>query len=133
MHVAGGHPDPLRVCAVVGQTEGRGADVIIDSVGGEAFAQVLAAVRPGGRVVIYGATAGPVRELALRAIFWRQIAVLGTTMGHPGEFRAMLDLYGAGGLRPVVDRLFPLDEAAAAHRHMEGAEQFGKIVLTIDA
>jgi len=118
---------------ILALTDGRGADVVIDSVGGDPFAQVLAAVRPGGRVVVYGATAGPVRELALRAIFWRQIAVLGTTMGHPGEFRAMLDLYGAGGLRPVVDRAFPLDEAAAAHRHMEGAGQFGKIVLTIDA
>jgi NADPH:quinone reductase-like Zn-dependent oxidoreductase len=90
-------------------------------------------VKPGGRVVTYGATTGPVKEVVLRTIFWKQLSVLGTTMGAPREFAAMLQLYDDGGLRPVVDRVFPLDEAADAHRRMEEAEQFGKIVLRIAA
>ena len=87
-------------------------------------------LRPGGRIATYGATSGPVRELVLRAVFWRQISVLGTTMGSPAEFGAMLDLYARDGLHPVVDRVFPLADAAAAHRRMEEAGQFGKIVLS---
>jgi zinc-binding alcohol dehydrogenase/oxidoreductase len=86
-------------------------------------------LRPGGRIATYGATTGPLKDFVLRNVFWRQITVLGTTMGSPREFAAMLALYGEGGLRPVVDRVFPLGEAAAAHRRMEEAEQFGKIVL----
>ena len=70
-------------------------------------------------------------ELVLRAVFWRQISVLGTTMGSPAEFGAMLDLYARDGLHPVVDRVFPLADATAAHRRMEEAGQFGKIVLSV--
>jgi len=108
---------------------GRGVDVVIDSAGGETFARAVEATRPGGRIAIYGATTGPVRELVLRTIFWRQITVLGTTMGSPADFAEMLGVYSRDGLRPVVDRVFPLAEAAAAHRRMEEAGQFGKIVL----
>jgi len=103
--------------------------VVIDSAGGETFARAVEATRPGGRIAIYGATTGPVRELVLRTIFWRQITVLGTTMGSPADFAEMLEVYSRDGLRPVVDRVFPLAEAAAAHRRMEEAGQFGKIVL----
>jgi len=67
----------------------------------------------------------------LRSLFWRQISALGTTMGSPREFEAMLALHDRGGLRPSVDHVFPLEEAAAAHRRMEGAGQFGKIVLGV--
>jgi zinc-binding alcohol dehydrogenase/oxidoreductase len=65
-------------------------------------------------------------------MFWKEISVLGTTMGAPREFEAMLKLYDSGTLRPVVDKVFPLAETAAAHRRMEEAGQFGKIVLGID-
>ena len=118
---------PKEILALTG---GRGPDVVIDSVGGETFARAVDLLRPGGRIATYGATTGPVRELVLRAVFWRQISVLGTTMGSPAEFGDMLDLYARAGLRPVVDRVFPLAEAAAAHRRMEEAGQFGKIVLS---
>jgi len=70
-------------------------------------------------------------EIVLRSLFWRQISALGTTMGSPREFEAMLALHDRGGLRPSVDHVFPLEEAAAAHRRMEGAGQFGKIVLGV--
>lgn len=108
-----------------------GLDVVIDSGGGETFEKAIEIVRPGGRVVTYGATTGPARQLEIRRIFWKQLNVLGSTMGTAKEFEAVLRLYGEGGLRPVVDQVFPLSEAAAAHRRMEEAQQFGKIVLKI--
>jgi zinc-binding alcohol dehydrogenase/oxidoreductase len=114
---------------ILALTGGRGPDVVIDSVGGETFARAVDLLRPGGRIATYGATTGPVPQMVLRSIFWRQISVLGTTMGSPAEFADMLALYVRDGLRPVVDRVFPLADAAAAHRRMEEAGQFGKIVL----
>jgi zinc-binding alcohol dehydrogenase/oxidoreductase len=110
---------------------GGGPDVVIDSVGGDTFARAVEILKPGGRVASYGATTGPVKDFVLRNLFWKQATVLGTTMGSAGEFAAMLKLYDQGGLRPVVDRVFPLADAAAAHRRMEEAGQFGKIVLGI--
>lgn len=112
-------------------TGGHGPDLIVEGVGGESFNQSLDAVRPGGRIVTYGSTLGPVPNLVLRRIFWKQVDVLGSTMGRPGEFAMMLSLFGEGGLRPVVDRVFPLAEAGAAQAHMQEAAQFGKIVLSI--
>jgi zinc-binding alcohol dehydrogenase/oxidoreductase len=111
---------------------GKGPDVIIDSVGGETFAKAIEIIKPGGRIVTYGATTGPAKQMEIRRIFWKQIDVLGSTMGTPNEFEQMLGLYGHNGLRPMVDRVFPLAEAASAHRRMEEAAQFGKIVLQID-
>jgi zinc-binding alcohol dehydrogenase/oxidoreductase len=67
----------------------------------------------------------------MRRIFWKQLNVLGTTMGTPDDFRGMLALFGERGLRPVVDEVFPLADAGAALRRMDRAEQFGKIVLRI--
>jgi NADPH:quinone reductase-like Zn-dependent oxidoreductase len=119
------------VAGVREATGGQGPDVVIDSVGGNTFAQCIEALKPGGRLATFGATTGPT-QLEIRRLFWKQLSLLGTTMGTPAEFAAMLDLFGDGGLKPVVDRVFPLAEAAAAHKHMEAAEQFGKIVLAID-
>jgi len=113
-------------------TDGRGPDLIVDGAGGKTFDQALDAARPGGRVVSYGATTGPVPELMVRRIFFKQLDVMGSTMGSPADFRAMLNLFGAEKARPVVDRVYPLAEAGAALRHMEQAAQFGKIVLRID-
>ena len=107
-----------------------GPDVVIDSVGGETFARCVEILKPGGRIASFGATTGAVKDFVLRNLFWKQATLLGTTMGSPREFAAMLELFGAGGLRPVVDRTFPLADAAAAHRRMEEAGQFGKIVLS---
>ena len=110
---------------------GQGPDAVVDSAGGETLARVIDLVKAGGRVAIYGATTGPIKDFIPRSVFWRQISVLGTTMGSPREFEAMLKLYEGGDLRPVIDRVFPLAEAAAAHRRMEEAGQFGKIVLSM--
>ena len=65
----------------------------------------------------------------IRHVFWNQLSILGTTMGSPQEFASMLILYEAGRLKPVVDSVFPLRDAAAAHSRMDQGQQFGKIVL----
>jgi NADPH:quinone reductase-like Zn-dependent oxidoreductase len=114
---------------IVVERTGGGADVIIDSVGRETWAKALRALRPGGRLVTFGATTGRATEVDIRQVFWNQISILGTTMGSPREFAAMLELYEKGRLKPVVDSTFPLRDAPAAHRRMDTGQQFGKIVL----
>jgi zinc-binding alcohol dehydrogenase/oxidoreductase len=113
---------------ILERTDG-GAEVIIDSVGKETWGKALRALRPGGRLVTFGATTGRATEVDIRQVFWNQISILGTTMGSPREFAAMLHLYEAGRLKPVVDGVFPLRDAPAAHQRMEEGQQFGKIVL----
>ncbi len=115
----------------IAQLTGGGPDAVIDSVGGETFGKAVEVVKPGGRVVTYGATTGPVPQMEVRRVFWKQVNLLGSTMGTPQEFAAMLELYATGTARPVVDRVFPLAEAADAHRRMDEAEQVGKIVLRV--
>ncbi len=109
----------------------QGPDLIIDGTGGATFDKALDAARPGGRIVSYGATTGAVPELTVRRVFWKQLNVLGSTMGSPEDFRSMLAVFGSGTVRPAVDRVFPLEEAGRALEHMDHAAQFGKIVLRI--
>jgi zinc-binding alcohol dehydrogenase/oxidoreductase len=106
-------------------------DVIVDSAGGEGFAKLIELTKPGGRIVFFGATAGNPPGIDLRKCFFRQINVLGTTMGSPVDFEGMKALVAARRIAPVVDVTFPLAETESALRHMESAAQFGKIVLTI--
>ncbi|HVC79465.1 MAG TPA: zinc-binding dehydrogenase [Chloroflexota bacterium] len=113
-------------------TGGLGPDLVVDSVAGETFNHILDVVRPGGRVVTYGSTLGPAPEVVVRRIFWKHLDVLGSTMGTPAEFQAMLDLFAEGTLRPAVDEVFPLAEAGAAQTRMQDSAQFGKIVLLIN-
>ncbi len=105
-------------------------DVIVDSAGGEGFASLIELTKPGGRVVFFGATRGNPPGLDLRRCFFRQIHLLGTTMGSPEDFAGMTAFVARHRIVPVVDRVFPLAEAEPALRHMENAAQFGKIVLT---
>lgn len=116
--------------AIVALT-GGGPDVVIDSVGGETFSKAIEILRLGGRLVTYGATTGAAGKLEIRRIFWKQLSILGSTMGTREEFAAMLKVYEAGGLKPVIDRVFDLGDAAAAHLRMEEAGQFGKIILRV--
>ena len=78
----------------------------------------------------YGATAGAVKELQVRRIFWKQLSIYGSTMGTPDEFASMLAFVERHGLHPVIDSVFPLRNAAQAHRRMDESAQFGKIVLS---
>ena len=107
-----------------------GPDVIVDSAGRDAFPALLDIVKPGGRIVTFGATTGSAASIEVRRVFWKQLTVLGSTMGTPAEFADMLALFD-GPLVPVVDRVFPLAAAPDAHRRMDPADQFGKIVLEI--
>ncbi len=109
-----------------------GPDVIVDSAGHLAFPTLLDVAKPGARIVTFGATTGSPTTLEIRKIFWKQISILGSTMGTPDEFGAMLRLFDDGTLRPVVDQVFPLAETALAHERMDDAGQFGKLVLSID-
>jgi len=123
-------PDWTKV--IVALAGADGIQVVIDSAGGETFARLLEVIEPGGRLVTFGATTGSPSAIQVHRIFWKQLSVLGTTMGSPREFREMVALYGEGGLRPVVDQVLPLARAADAHRRMEQGEQMGKIVLKIE-
>jgi NADPH:quinone reductase-like Zn-dependent oxidoreductase len=105
-------------------------DLVVDSTGGETLRVALEAVRPGGRIVIYGGTNGEA-SIKLFPLFWKHVTILGTSMGSPQDFEAMLDLFAAG-LRPVVDCVFPLGDAPAAAQHLLDSNQFGKVVLNVD-
>lgn len=106
-------------------------DVIVDSAGGDGFLKLVDLTAPGGRIVFFGATAGNPPLFEMRKCFFRQINVLGTTMGSPVDFAGLTQLVAAKKLKPIVDTSFPLAEAERAFRHMEAAAQFGKIVLTM--
>ncbi|MCZ7584317.1 MAG: zinc-binding dehydrogenase [Deltaproteobacteria bacterium] len=110
-------------------TDGRGVDVVADSVGGPTWSVSVKVVRSGGRIVTCGATAGAQPGAELTRIFWKQIHVMGSTMGTLGEFTEITRLLNGGRLRPLVDRVFPAADIHKAHEHLEHAGQFGKIVL----
>lgn len=110
-------------------TEG-GPHLIIDGTGGAQMEQLLDLVRPGGRIVSYGSTLGDVPNLTMRRVFWKQLTLMGTTMGNDHEFAEMLKWFEAGAVTPIVDVAYPLEQVADAHRRMDASEQFGKIVLT---
>lgn len=110
-------------------TERKGVEVVLDHVGGEVFEQSLSTLNWSGRIVTCGATSSPKAELSLRALFFKSLSILGSTMGSQAELREVLRFVAAGRLRPVVDRTFPLEQAPDAQRMLEAREQFGKIVL----
>jgi zinc-binding alcohol dehydrogenase/oxidoreductase len=105
-------------------------DLVVDSSGGDTLRKALDAVRPGGRVVIYGGTNGEA-TIKLFPLFWKHVSVLGTSMGSPEDFAGMLQIFG-DGVRPVVDRIFALEDAVAAMQRLAASDQFGKIVLRVD-
>ncbi len=108
-----------------------GFDVIIDSALGDCFAKLPDLCNPGGRIVIFGGTAGNIPPLNGRKIFWRQLQVIGTMMGSQADFKAMLDFLNKHEIVPVVDEVFALKDAAQPIHKMEDSTQFGKIVLTV--
>lgn len=108
-----------------------GFDLIIDSAGGPGFALFPKICNFGGRIVSYGGTRGKVPDFSPQLIFWKQLSLLGTSMGSDMEFAAMLAFVEQHRIQPVVDSVYPLAEAAAAFERMEQGQQFGKIVLEI--
>jgi NADPH:quinone reductase-like Zn-dependent oxidoreductase len=117
--------------AVREATDGPGADVVVEHVGEATWQMSLQAARPHGRIAVCGATTGPNPKASLHRIWWKQLTILGSTMGTKADFEGAYDLVASGRARPVIDSVFPLAEARAAHERMESGEHFGKIVLRI--
>jgi NADPH:quinone reductase-like Zn-dependent oxidoreductase len=117
--------------AVQGTTGGRGIDVVVEHVGQATWATSLQVAAPGGRIAVCGATSGPNPPAALHRIWWKQLSILGSTMGTGEDFARAYELVGSGRARPVIDEVLPLEEIRAAHERLEAGEQLGKIVLTI--
>jgi NADPH:quinone reductase-like Zn-dependent oxidoreductase len=121
-------PKQVRSLAGVGR---RGVDVVFEHVGQATWEQSIKLCRAGGRVVTCGASSGWDAHTDLRHVFFRQIQILGSTMGSKASLHRIAKLVGEGRLRPIVDRVFPLAEAAEAHRYLDRREQFGKVVLRV--
>ena len=111
-------------------TGGRGVDAVVDHVGADFFAKAFGSLRPGGRYGICGATTGLRTELHLGLLFSRQVEIYGVFMGTKEDMREIVTMLNRGTIRPVVHQVFPLANAADAHRAMEGRNFFGKLVLT---
>jgi NADPH:quinone reductase-like Zn-dependent oxidoreductase len=109
---------------------GGGPTLVIDSVGGETFAKSLDIARPGARIVTYGGTTGDAK-VRMFSVFWKHLDILGTSMGSPADFRAMLELFATTDLLPAVDEVVPMSDVVAAATRVAAGEQFGKVVLRV--
>jgi len=112
-------------------TAKRGVDVVFEHVGTATWDESIASLAPCGRLVTCGATTGYDAKIDLRFLFVRQLSLLGSYMGTKSELHTVMKLVAAGRLKPIVDRVFPLAEAAAAHTYLESSSQFGKVVLKV--
>ena len=110
-------------------TNKEGVDIVLEHVGPATWDESVRALKPGGTLVTCGATTGPQVGLDLRFVYSRQLSILGSYMGTMGELHEVLKHVFSGKLKPIVDRIFHLKEARAAHQYMESSSMFGKIVL----
>ena len=129
--VAVSHTDEDVVQAVKDATDGKGADVVVETVGEATWERSLAAASHDGRVVVCGATSGHSPPARLYRLWWKQLVVYGSTMGMPSDFEGAYDLVRTGRARVHVDSVYPLSAAAEAHERLESGAQFGKVVLSI--
>ncbi len=113
-------------------TEKQGVEVVVEHIGQATWADSLRNLMPAGRLVTCGATTGPFGETDIRYIFSRHLQVLGSYMGSRSELVQLMPLFADGRLKPVVDRVFPLREAASAQTHLEARHHFGKVALLPD-
>jgi NADPH:quinone reductase-like Zn-dependent oxidoreductase len=112
-------------------TNKRGVDVVVENTGAATWEDSLRCLRRGGRLVTCGATTGPQVDLDLRRLFWHHWSILGSTMGNAAEYAEIVRRLGNGELRPIVDRVYPMDQAAAAYQRLAKSEQFGKVVVEV--
>jgi NADPH:quinone reductase-like Zn-dependent oxidoreductase len=111
----------------------EGMDVVVDNVGAGTMPLSLRSARKGGRILTVGNTAGATYEIDNRFIFGKHLSLIGSTMGTHADFRQVMGLIFDGSLHPVIDRSYPLSEAAEAERRLEAGEQLGKILLVNEA
>ncbi len=109
-----------------------GFDLIIDSAGGDGFSVFPKLCNHGGRIVTYGGTRGSISDLSPQVLFWKQLDIMGTTMGNDQEFAAMVDLVNTHAIKPVIDEVLPLSEASQGFERMRHGKQFGKIVFELE-
>ena len=105
--------------------------LIVDGAGGDGYGELIDMVCPGGRIVSYGITTGPSTKLELRKVYWKQLHLVGSTMGSPDDFAAMLDMVSKHEIRPIIDEVFALSEGNKAFEKMNISSQFGKLVLRV--
>lgn len=114
------------------QQQAGGFDLVIDSAAGEGFSALIELAVTGGKIVVFGGTQGVIKDIIPGRIFWKQLSVLGSTMGSEKEFMEMTQLVSSKKIVPVIDQIFPLQQAEQALQRMDNSEQFGKIVLQVD-
>ncbi len=112
-------------------TDGRGVDVVVENVGALTWGESQKILRKGGRIVTYGRTTGREATTNLSLLFWNEQTHIGSTMGSLQDFREMMEYVFSGKLTPIVDSVYPLEQAREAYEHYERGEQFGKIVLKV--
>ncbi|HLQ69266.1 MAG TPA: zinc-binding dehydrogenase [Gemmatimonadales bacterium] len=112
-------------------TNKRGVDVVVDNVGAATWDDSLRCLRRGGRLVICGATSGPQVGLDLRRLFWHNWSILGSTMGNAAEYSEIVRRLGKGELRPIVDRMYPMEQLRDAYEHLAKGEQMGKVIIQV--
>jgi len=117
--------------AVKEATGGHGADVVVEHVGEATWRTSLDVAAREGRIAVCGATSGPNPPAALHRVWWKQLTILGSTMGRKADFEGAYALVAEGRARPVVDEVVPLEQIRAAHARLEAGEQLGKIVLSV--
>jgi NADPH:quinone reductase-like Zn-dependent oxidoreductase len=117
--------------AVKEATGGHGADVVVEHVGEATWKTSLNLAAYGARIAVCGATTGPNPPAQLHRVWWKQLSILGSTMGTGEDFAGAYELVATGRALPVVDRVYPLEEIRAAHERLEAGDQLGKIVLSI--
>lgn len=117
---------------LAGLTGNRGVDLVLENVGAATWTQSLRSLVKGGRLVTCGRTTGNLAETDIKLIFWNQLRIIGTTMANRKEFSEVMQLIFQGKLNPVIDTVFPLEQAQSAYQRLHDGEQFGKIVIRID-
>ncbi len=112
-------------------TAKQGFDVVVDNVGATTFNDSIRSTRIGGRLLVVGATSGPLVEIDLRQVFFRHMSIIGSTRAPPEDFVKVMILIFDGRLQPVIGAVFPLEDAAQAQATLANSDVFGKVVLTI--
>jgi NADPH:quinone reductase-like Zn-dependent oxidoreductase len=112
-------------------TNGKGIDVVFESIGEKTFAHSIAMLKPYGRIVVVGATSGGKVSFDLSEFYPKQFSIIGSRMGTKEEFEKVLELISTDKLKPIIDKVFPLKEAVEAQRRMEESKHIGKIVIEI--
>jgi NADPH:quinone reductase-like Zn-dependent oxidoreductase len=125
------HASDDVVASVKKATNGGGVHIVVEHVGEATWKTSLQVARTGGRIAVCGATTGPNPPAQLHRIWWKQLTIVGSTMGTGADFEGVYELVKRGRVKPAIDSVFPLADARAAHERMESGDHFGKIVLTI--